>query len=166
MPGQPKWHAFLARMERGGGDEVVLEKVANGQTLLSLARELGVSRWTLRRYLKQTSERWERYQQALRLSAAMLAEEALEMAEAADPSSYVGVQRAKLEAETCRWLASVRDPVNYGKAPARSIGNADIGSLHLEALRKHGGPEAQAARPDPPERMKETDLEDAELTEE
>lgn len=161
MPGQPRWHAFLARMEREGGDEVVIEKVANGQTLSSLARELGVSRWTLRRYLQLTAERWERYQEALRLSAPMAAEYAVEIADSAEPTS-VGVQAAKLQVDTLRWLAAVRDPATYGKARERPTSAASIGSLHLDALRKYGGPKAQAAPPEPAGRPKEADIEDTE----
>ena len=117
MGGQPIWHAFCARVDKLGGIDWIISRIANGATLLAITRELRVSRYLMWRYINLTSERAERYTKARRDGAAALAEEAIEIADGADDMHPAGVQKDKLQVDSRKWLAGVHDREGYGEAP-------------------------------------------------
>ena len=149
MGGQPKWHEFCARLDRMGGIEYIIGRIANGETLLGITRDLKTSRYTVWRYINLTSERAERYAKARRDGAAALAEEAIEIADGADDMHPAGVQKAKLQVDSRKWLAGVHDREGYGEQPKAAGQQINIGVMHLHALQAHGGPDAQASLPRP-----------------
>ena len=149
MGGQPIWHAFCARVDKLGGIDWIISRIANGATLLAITRELRVSRYLMWRYINLTSERAERYAKARRDGAAALAEEAIEIADGADDMHPAGVQKAKLQVDSRKWLAGVHDREGYGEQPKAAGQQINIGVMHLHALQAHGGPDAQASLPQP-----------------
>ena len=149
MGGQPIWHAFCARVDKLGGIDWIISRIANGATLLAITRELRVSRYLMWRYINLTSERAERYAKARRDGAAALAEEAIEIADGADDMHPAGVQKAKLQVDSRKWLAGVHDREGYGEQPKAAGQQINIGVMHLHALQAHGGPDAQASLPRP-----------------
>lgn len=148
MAGRPKRRAFLAKMAAIGGEELVLEMVANGQPLVSIAEELGTSRYLLWLFLnKGPAERKHRYKEALKVGASVKAEEAQEIADNANELTPGGVQKAKLRSDVRRWLAGVYDRETFGSEAAQGGGGGNvfnIKELHLQALQQRGGPEVQA----------------------
>jgi hypothetical protein len=162
MASQPKWHAFCARLDALGGMDYICERIANGETLLGVTRDLQTSRYTMWRYITLTDERKKQYEEARRLGAAALAEDAVQIADDADVMSPAGVSAAKLQVDTRKWLAGVQDRAGFGEQP-KSAGVLVMGDLHLTALQKHGAPEAQAALPAP---KPSADIVEAEIIEE
>ncbi len=84
-----------------------------------------------------TDERRDAVLAARKLKAEKLAEEALDIADQADETSNSGVNKARLQVDTRKWMASKLDPENYGDTAKTQV-NISLGDLHLQAL-KHMG---------------------------
>ena len=131
MAGRPKRRSMLQRIETVGGDEWLLEEVAKGRTLRSIAEEVGITQPKLCGYLREEKRR-ELYARAREAAAGALVEQSLEIVDAADPAT---VQVAKLRADTRRWIAGKYDRATWGddRGPTVAI---QINGLHLDALRQ------------------------------
>jgi hypothetical protein len=147
MPGTPiknKLIADIAAMGDGerSGDEVILDRIAGGETITGIARELGVSRPFLSGYLNRTPHGKAALKEAIAVRADAHAEKALQLADdvAENPNS---IAKAREQIATRKWLAGVENPEKYG-AKAATV-NVTIGGLHLDALRKVS---AELAHPD------------------
>jgi len=114
-----------------GGEDAALEFIASGGTTSALCRTLGVAVTTFDRWLDRGGEtRRSAYAQARTRGAQSLAEQTLDIADAARPQD---AQVAKLRVDTRRWLASkLSDEYSDKAAP---LVNIDLGSLALDALR-------------------------------
>ena len=114
-----------------GGEDAALEYIANGGTVSALCKALGVAVTTFDRWLDRGGEtRRSAYAQARTRGAQSLAEQTLDIADAARPQD---AQVAKLRVDTRRWLASkLSDEYSDKAAP---LVNIDLGSLALDALR-------------------------------
>lgn len=99
-------------------------------TVLSLARDLGVSRPLLYEWLTGTEERKEQLALAREDSGEAHAEEALHILDTADAASY---QHANARANFRKWLASVYNRKTFGQQAQAAAVSISIGSLHLEA---------------------------------
>lgn len=147
MAGTPKWHGFLRQVDERGGEERMLERVASAETVAAIGRSYRVSRDLVLRYFKMSDERYQRFTAAKQRAGEAHLEKALDAAEDADPSSPAGVSKAKLVADTHRWIAGVRDKA-LAPASAQSGGTTiNIGSVHLDALRNRGQPDSAGALP-------------------
>jgi hypothetical protein len=140
MPGQPKWNAFLAEVEKRGGEDPILERVEAGETLKEIGLDYGVSRSTMYRWTAVTDERKARYQDARKIAAGALVEEAIEILDEASIDSKAGVQKAKAQADIRRWVAGRYDKETFGDDPKGPTVQVNIGALHLDALRQHASP--------------------------
>jgi hypothetical protein len=100
-----------------------------------LAEFLECSRPILSLWINQTEERKEAVLRARKLKAEKLAEEALDIADQADETSVGGVNKARLQVETRKWMASKLDPADYGDKSGPQV-NISIGDLHLQALKQ------------------------------
>jgi len=139
VAGQPITRQLAKRIEGEGGDDVVLDLIASGSTLVSVAKTYGVSRETMRKWCNATPARKAAYLDAKSAQAGALVEEAGEILDNASTESGPDVQKAKSRAEHRRWLASKRDRAQYGDDAKLQIGVAlDLSSLHLDALREVG----------------------------
>ena len=87
-------------------------------------------------WINRTEERKQAVLNARRLKAEKLAEDAMEIADGADESSSSAVNKARLQVDTRKWLASKLDPEAYGDKSMEV--NISVGDLHLQAL-KHLG---------------------------
>lgn len=131
MPGRPKLRALLAGIESVGGLPEILDRIASGRTMASIARDIGSTPNMLGDWLNDDPARRADYLRARGASALALAEQALEIS---DGSSIEGVQVSRLQVDTRKWLASKYDAATYGdKHTGVQI---NIGQLHLDALRK------------------------------
>lgn len=140
MAGKPITRAMVARITKAGGLDAILDRVAISDSLADIATTFEVSRHTLYRWLRKNEERWSLYLEAKEVSADALVEEAgtiLDDVDAGDGAPEVS--KAKNRADHRRWLATKRDRGQYGDDAAANVQvNVDLGSLHLEALRKVG----------------------------
>lgn len=76
-----------------------------------------------------------RYARARGEAAAVYADRAITVVEDA-PANKVEMMRARLLQDGYKWRASVADPKGYGASPNKVEVNVNLGSLHLDALRK------------------------------
>lgn len=135
MAGTPVKRALFAKIEQLGGIEFVCAHIAEGMTIGRLAEFLECSRPLLSFWINQTEERKEAVLRARRLKAEKLAEDALEIADNVDETTIGGVNKARLQVETRKWMASKLDPEGYGEQKQAQV-NISIGDLHLQALKQ------------------------------
>jgi hypothetical protein len=137
MAGYPMRRALEKKIEEMGGIEFVAAHIAQGMTIGRLAEFIECSRPMLSFWINHTEERRVAVLNARKLKAEKLAEEALEIADEVDESSNSGVNKARLQVDTRKWLAGKLDPENYGDTAKTQV-NISMGDLHLQAL-KHMG---------------------------
>ncbi len=143
MAGMPLRAKILARIEADGGwDEAVFDRVRAGDYMKDIAKDLGATYSILRDAIRHGGEERKReYETAKFESADALVEDAMIAIDKLDDIIAITspeVSRAKLTADTKRWLAGRRDRGQYGDDPLAVIGVLDLGQLHLSALQKAG----------------------------
>lgn len=133
MASNPIEAQMWANIDRMGGVERIIERVADGDSIQNIAKELGISRSFLSWKVNKLPGVKERLVQARRSRAERWAEEALEIADGVeeDPNK---INKAKLRIDTRKWLAGVDDPDRFGTKQTQV--NISLGGLHLDALRK------------------------------
>ena len=120
-----KIHAF-------GGEVAIVDRLSQGETVLGLARTLGISHTAFYDWVDRGGEaRAAALARARARGGQSLAEETLEIADSATPQE---AQVAKLRVDTRRWLASKMNE-EYGDKQQPLV-NIDLGSMALDALRK------------------------------
>lgn len=134
MAGFPMRRALEKKIEELGGIEFVSAHIAQGMTIGRLAEFIECSRPMLSFWINHTEERKNAVLSARKLKAEKLAEDALEIADGADESSSSSVNKARLQVDTRKWLASKLDPEAFGDKANTEI-NLSIGDLHLQALK-------------------------------
>lgn len=157
MAGQPIYRAFKARMADPEMEAVVIERIAAGDYITHIARDLGVSYHTLRKWFKEDPERLAAVTDAKEASADVHAEKGLKVLEAADPGEPGGVRKAAKIAEYRKYLAKVRNRAEYGDGPEVAVA-IGMGESFVAALRSDGrmstvaleGPEESEDRALPP----------------
>jgi hypothetical protein len=142
MPGTPVKNKMLADIAELGGDVVLLDRIAGGETITSIAKELGISRPFLSGHLNRTPQGKAALKEAIATRADAHADKALDLADNV-PASPNEIAKVREQIATRKWLAGVENPEKYG-AKAASV-NISIGGLHLDALRKV---HAELAHPD------------------
>lgn len=121
-----KIHAF-------GGELAIVDKLSEGETVLGLARTLGISHTAFYDWVDRGGEaRAAALARARTRGGQSLAEQTLDIADSATPQE---AQVAKLRVDTRRWLASKMAPDDYGDKQQPLV-NIDLGSMALDALRK------------------------------
>jgi hypothetical protein len=134
MAGFPMRRALEKKIEGLGGIEFVTAHIAQGMTIGRLAEFIECSRPMLSFWINHTEERRTAVINARKLKAEKLAEEALEIADQADETSNGSVNKARLQVDTRKWMASKLDPENYGDTAKTQV-NISLGDLHLQALK-------------------------------
>ena len=120
-----KIHAF-------GGELAIVDRLSQGETVLGLARTLGISHTAFYDWVDRGGEaRAAALARARARGGQSLAEETLEIADSATPQE---AQVAKLRVDTRRWLASKMNEEYSDKQ--QPLVNIDLGSMALDALRK------------------------------
>jgi len=94
--------------------EQVLERMAEGQTVADAVASLGlkVSAGAVRQWFRREPEWTERYEQAKRLLAQAMAEEAIRVAR--DSTNHSSAAD-RLLIDTLKWAASKANPAEYGE---------------------------------------------------
>jgi len=119
-----KIHAF-------GGEAMLFDHIAQGKTVDSMIKALGVSIGGFYKWVDRDAKRGELLARARTRGGQSLAEQTLEIADSATPQE---AQVAKLRVDTRRWLASKMND-DYGDKQQPLV-NIDLGSMALDALRK------------------------------
>jgi len=148
MAGRPKLQALGKKIESLGGEGWILDRIADGEKIATIAKELEVSRQLVYRWADATPERKDLVQAALRASAHSLAEDAgtvLDDLANSHELSSADVALASHRAQYRKWLAGIRNKEDYGDKAAATV-QISVGSLHLDALRIAGAdPRIKAA---------------------
>jgi hypothetical protein len=129
MNRESKKRQMLARIDEQGGIEVVLHRIAEGETLTAVAGGFGVSRHVLGAFLYRDPELHEALVEARETASWALAEEALEIAGHATDAT---VDSDRLKVYARRWLAAKYHPRVFGKrarVTTTEVGTPDLG-LH------------------------------------
>jgi hypothetical protein len=120
-----KIHAF-------GGEVAIVDRLSQGETVLGVARTLGISHTAFYDWVDRGGEaRAAALARARARGGQSLAEQTIDIADAATPQE---AQVAKLRVDTRRWLASKMNE-EYGDKQQPLV-NIDLGSMALDALRK------------------------------
>jgi hypothetical protein len=150
MGGQPKWRRFMAKITAMGEDvflEDVCRRIADGEPLLRIAYSYQTGRTYVYRWLKNKDhpERWQAYQDAQLASGGAWVDQGTEILD--DPElRQVGVSNAQVALARSRaeWRLKLAEMVDPEMRKAQGM-TVNIGTLHLEALRAKGGPDALPA---------------------
>ena len=120
------------KIHQFGGELAIVDKISQGETVLGLARTLGISHTAFYDWVDRGGEtRTAALARARARGGQSLAEQTLEIADSATPQE---AQVAKLRVDTRRWLASKMNE-DYGDKQQPLV-NIDLGSMALDALRK------------------------------
>lgn len=133
MASNPIETQMWATINKMGGVDRIVERVAEGDSLKLIAEEIGISRSFLSWKVNAIPGVKERLVEARKARADKWGEEAIEIADnvEADPNQ---INKARLRIDSRKWLAGVDDPDRFGTKQQQV--NISIGGLHLDALRK------------------------------
>lgn len=141
MTGRPMLRDLARRIEDQGGDAVILDRIADGDTITKIARDWDVSRRMIYDWIHLDEEREQAWAKAKTMSADALvdqAADALESAPATPTNADVSLIDKRVNFK--KWLAAKRDRDQYGEEEKRGVEvNVNLQELHLNALREAGG---------------------------
>jgi hypothetical protein len=146
MSGRPKLRAFSKKVDAAGGEDMIFERVAGGETIRSIMSDFGVSRGMFYLWMKEGDDaRKEKYDVARRLSADALVEQGLDILDGLEGEelSSADVGAASARANYRKWLAGVRNRDEYGDAQAAINVNLNVGQMHIDAMRNAEIPAAE-----------------------
>ena len=140
MAGRPRYRALLATVRANGGWSAVLERIASGETMTSIAKGFGISINFLSHVMRKNTTLRPLLEEAQRVAALYHAERALQVIEEVEPDVVLGQQKltkAKLLSDQHRWLAMKYDKEFFGEEKNSKVEvNFNLGELHLEAIRR------------------------------
>ena len=120
------------KIHKVGGESAMLDRLSQGETILSLARSMEISHTAFYEWIERGgAERADALARARARGGRSLAEQTIDIADAASPQE---AQVAKLRVDTRRWLASKLSEEFSDKQ--QPLVNIDLGSMALDALRK------------------------------
>ncbi len=146
MAGQPRWNAFLLKMEELGDIDYICERVIAGETIKTIAHGLGTSSATIYRFI-HLGENHAVYREARRLAADALVEEGQDIIDnvsTGGEAPSADVAKAKARADYRRWRAGSDNREVYGPPQPAAAVQINLGSDFLGALRELGGPGERA----------------------
>ena len=151
MAGRPKQAALAARIEKAGGDAVVLDRIANGEYVTVIAKSWGVSPAMIYFWIHASEAREEAWETTKEISAHSHVEGGLERLTrlADDPmvtSAQVSAEKAL--ADYRYKLAQARNRRDYGDKASAEI-NFNFGGEYLKGLRELGAMPDRPALPEP-----------------
>lgn len=129
----------------GFGEDEIFEWLEDGKYLRDLAKKLKCSHGDLYKWLAEgpigqdgKTARQRRWNEAKRVRAMVLIEEARELLEKAKPQTSAESSLIKTRVNHLQFEAAKLSPDEFGDKPPQQNINLDIGSLHLDALRQYG----------------------------
>lgn len=138
---RPKLQKLIIDINKAGGPEAIFDRIAAGERIRPLMASFGVSAGMFYNWIKTLgADGREAYELAKKASAEPLVEEGLEQLEVADGVlTNADVSLRGKRADYLRFMASKRDPDQFGDKQAGVQVNLNLGALHLQAARQLGG---------------------------
>ena len=137
MAGAKLTRSIGRKLTKYGEDEVFALYLKHGSVrklLKNMPKEVGpMSHGVYYEWLKEKAERWSKWQSVMEIRATQYAEEALEIADDADPSN---VQVARLQSDTRKWLAEKFNRNQFGKPEMVAAIGIQIGDEFLSSLKE------------------------------
>lgn len=132
MAGTAKKRMDLVRIQTEPGlVDRIIEMAEAGAAVARICEATGLSKTALYKWQETSPEHAELFTRARARAAHALVDEALAIADAADPEY---VQKAKLQVQTRQWTAERWNRKDYGQAKAEVA--ISISGLHIEALKR------------------------------
>lgn len=145
MAGTTKKRLDLVRIQTEPGlVDRIIELAEAGTPIARICGETGLSKAALYKWQDSSPEHADLFTRARALAAHALVDEALEIADNADPEY---VQKAKLQVQTRQWTAERWNRKDYGQAKAEVA--ISISGLHIEALKRRHSDEVIDVEPKP-----------------
>lgn len=132
---------MIADIEAAGGEGTLYDRIANGETVLAISRDFGVSRNFLSSHLNRDAEHKQSMRNARETRADFIGDEITEIADSATP---LDANVAKLRIDTRRFIAGRLSPEVWSDKQAPLI-QINANSMHLNALRKIRAEDTAAA---------------------
>ena len=145
MTGRPILRQMLSDIEKLGGFEKICEKISEGESIASIARDLGVSRNFLSATLNKNPSQKEALRLARKAKAEHYAYEALKLADQCDESPNA-ISKMREQVSVRKWLASAHDPDQYAQKNNTTAIQVNVGDMHLNALKKIRSEDAEDAQ--------------------
>lgn len=137
MAGRPMRKMILAHVNKNGGSAWLEEYVGSGGTVVSLARELDVTRGYLSSFLNGIPEMKAALNAGRVESADAHVEDALEIADGlGGSSSKEEISAAREQIGIRKFMAASYKQDRYGNKPGAVNVQINMSDLHLDALRK------------------------------
>lgn len=140
MTGRPMLRDLARRIEDQGGNSVIFDRIADGDTISKIASDWDVSRRMIYDWIHLDADREREWAQAKRMSADALvdkAAEALERAPGTPTNADVSLIDKKVNFN--KWLAGKRDADQYGEKDKAGVEvTLNLNELHMTALRERG----------------------------
>ena len=137
MPGKKLTRSIGRKLSKHGEDEIFALYLKHGSVrklLKNMPKAIGtMSHGVFYEWLKETAERWSKWQAVQEIRANQWAEEALEIVDSADPDN---VQVARLRADTRKWLAEKFNRNQFGKPEVVAAVGIQIGDQFLSSLKE------------------------------
>lgn len=131
MAGRPIQRALEQRIAEAGGWLPIMERIADGETLKSIADSFNATRSLFTHALHGDPERSKAVKECRKAAAESLMDSTLQIADTATPQSE---RAARLQIDTRKFLASRYDPETWAEKQSPLI-QINAGDLHLTALR-------------------------------
>ena len=138
---RPMLRQLNADVEEAGGDHVIFDMIAEGTPLGKIAQRFNVSRPMLYKWRDHSPRKESRrryWTEAMKLRAEAHEEKAGEVLGDKPPITSADARWRSDKSNYHKWQAAVYDRDKYGDKPADVNVTVNAGSLHLDALRKHG----------------------------
>tara|TARA_R110002050_G_scaffold220953_3_gene356755 strand:- start:174 stop:653 length:480 start_codon:yes stop_codon:yes gene_type:complete len=137
MAGAKLTRSIGRKLSKHGEDEIFALYLKHGSVrklLKNMPKAIGtMSHGVFYEWLKETAERWSKWQAVQEIRANQWAEEALEIVDSADPDN---VQVARLRADTRKWLAEKFNRNQFGKPEVVAAIGIQIGDEFLSSLKE------------------------------
>jgi hypothetical protein len=135
MPGQPKTRAAIKKIESLGGIDWFIERIAGGDTVRSMSKELKFSEHIIYKWLHQDPDRGGLVKAARKIAAERLADEALDLADNVEAET-TAIAKVREQISVRKWRAAAFDPGTWATNKPQMAVQVNVGAQHLDALRK------------------------------
>lgn len=160
MPSRPKLRQFERHIENLGGDHVVFDQIAAGDTMEEVASSFrgflkGAPEFPSRSWMyvwihhggEERERAWQRAKETASHALVERAGEILENegpdGEPMPPATSAEASWLKQRAEHAKWLAGKFNEDDYGEKKDETNVNISVADLHLDALRSAGSMEGR-----------------------